>query len=184
MKRAVGLTFACILLILGLTAWAVVATKVFFPTPAPLPVTKSMPAYAVVYPKPEQIIHLSEPSGTKIVGNMPVMWEPGFVCVTLDASHFLQNGDFWSTTDILELASLTLNGQQLELAPEISDGLLSLKITEVEKSSDGTENAVVVASLDGGPYGICWQGSSRTGLYVAEFRFRDSMYAWWYRLEP
>jgi len=194
MKKALILSAAGVVIVLGLALWLVAQFGLLtaFPNPAGLPTTEPMPPYAVVYPKPEQTVHLSEPNDFIVIEsddptvttfNIPVQWEPGYVCVVLTPVDFLQVGDSWDTKDIVGLSSLSLNSREIEMVPEIVDGLVGAHIQILETSADGTEHIVGSMSVAGGPYGMCWKGPKRAGYYVAEFRFHGATYSWWYEID-
>jgi hypothetical protein len=162
-----------------------------FPTAPALCPTEPMPSYVVVYPKPEQIITISSESQMMVIKpdkphittfNIPIEWEPGFVCVVLDAADLLEPGDFWELADVTSQSSLLLNSQRLEMAPVVVDGIIDHQLTFYETADDGTEKVIGTAST-GGPYGMCWEGPWEEGEYVAEFAFEDNSYSWWYRIE-
>ncbi len=168
-----------------------VTPTIRFPMPSALPPTQPMPSYVVVYPKPEQVIAQSSESRMVIIEpddpqittfNISVEWEPGSVCVVFDAAELLQPGDFWESDDIVIRSSLTLNRQQLEMAPMVMDGIVAQEVTLLQVDENGMERVVGEAST-GGPYGMCWKGSSEEGLYVAEFSFEEHSYIWWYQID-
>lgn len=181
-RKIIPLVVGFSLLLVGLGAWLLTPKLNAAIRRLQPPALQPLPDFMVVHPKPGQAISLSAPPGHLVLApdlttdttfNIPVFWHPGLVCVVLNAAALLEPGDFWTTEDIVRLASLSLDGDDALFSNQVTDGAVARELYV-----DGD-----LAAATGGPYGLCWNGPVQEGRHLASFRFLEHSYEWWFTIE-
>ena len=132
-----------ILLVLGivvLTSFPVGCTLIQQASPAvtPTPFTSAIatippssePGWlTVLFPKPGQIVNLDQYNASHretSSGSLPAPDVPASVCIQIWPGHFLEEGDYWDSSDVTTRTSVRVDDTQRKAAGTIKKGKCSL----------------------------------------------------------